>query len=284
MTNLSTVAAAEDVEAALEPRFANPGDRRFAARGLIQFLRTVREAGDDLPNVGAILKATVAADAIDRTPSLAAYGARLREARERAASSGQPPPGTLPLFTSDDLATLKPSLVVRTPETFARVALAYGAAYLVAFYLLALLWWYRGIRGDEILLAAAHLLTAVGFALLLSRPDPLRDTMLFVRYTEGVLLGIGLMGAVSFVDFRKASFLTLSYLPLAGALFVSLLLILFGNGPGSSRARVNLGPVQPIEAIRLLLALFLAGYFARRWELLRQIHGGTLRRYHVARG
>ena len=283
MTNLSTVGAAEDVEAALEPRFANPGDRRFAARGLMQFLRTVREAGDDLPNVGAILKATVAADAIDRTPSLAAYGARLREARERAASSGQPPPGTLPLFTSDDLATLKPSLVVRTSETFARAALACGAAYLVAFYLLALLWWYRGIRGDEILLAAAHLLTAVGFALLLSRPDPLRDTMLFVRYTEGVLLGIGLMGAVSFVDFRKASFLTLSYLPLAGALFVSLLLILFGNGPGSSRARVNLGPVQPIEAIRLLLALFLAGYFARRWELLRQIHGATLRRYHVAR-
>ena len=209
--------------------------------------------------------------------------ARLREARERAASSGQPPPVTLPLFTSDDLATLKPSLVVRTPETFARVTLACGAAYLVAFYLLALVWWYRGIRGDEILLAAAHLLTAVGFALLLSRPDPLRDTMLFVRYTEGVLLGIGLMGAVSFVDFRKASFLTLSYLPLAGALFVSLLLILFGNGPGSSRARVNLGPVQPIEAIRLLLALFLAGYFARRWELLRQIHGGTLRRYRVAR-
>ena len=32
---------------------------------------------------------------------------------------------------------------------------------------------------------------------------------------------------------------------------------------------MNLGPLQPIEAIRLLLALFLAGFFARRWELLR---------------
>ena len=29
--------------------------------------------------------------------------------------------------------------------------------------------------------------------------------------------------------------------------------------------------MQPIEAIRLLLALFLAGYFARRWELLREL-------------
>ena len=225
----------------------------------------------------------MAADAIDRTPSLATYQSRLREARARAATNQQPPPPTLPLLTSDDLAMVKPSLVVRTPETFGRMALAYGAAYLVAFYLLALLWWYRRIRGDEILLAAAHLLTAVGFALLLSRSDPLRDTLLFVRYTEGVLLGLGLMAAVSIVDFRKASFLTLSYLPLIGALLVSLLLILFGDGPGTSRARVNLGPVQPIEAIRLLLALFLAGYFARRWELLRQIHGETLRHHRLPR-
>ena len=164
MINLSTVAAAEDLEAALEPRFANPADRRFAARGLIQFLRTVREAGDDLPNVGAILKATVAADAIDvrrRLPPMERDFVRRARAPPAADSRR---PATLPLFTSDDLATLKPSLVVRTPETFARVALAYGAAYLAAFYLLALLWWHRGIRGDEILLAAAHLLTAVGFA------------------------------------------------------------------------------------------------------------------------
>jgi cell division protein FtsW (lipid II flippase) len=283
VTNLSTVGDAGDLETALEPRFANPADRRFAARGLFQLLRAVREAGDDLPNVGAILKATAAVDAIERTPSLVTFRERVRDARDRAARSGLPPPSVLPLFTADDLVTLKPSLVVRTPETFARVTLAYGAVYLAAFYCLVLLWWLRAVRGDEILLAAAHLLTAVGFGLLLARPDPLRDTLLFVRYTEGVLFGIGLMGAVSFVDFRKASFLTLSYLPLLGALFVSLLLILFGNGPGSSRARVNLGPVQPIEAIRLLLALFLAGYFARRWELIRQIHGETLRRFHAPR-
>src|SRR4029077_10280016 len=130
----------------------------------------------------------------------------------RAASSRQSPPGSLPLFSSDDLLTLKPFLTVRTPEAFARATLAYGSAYLAAFYLLVLFWWLRAIRGDEILLAAAHLLTAVGFALLLTRPAPLRGTMLFVRYTEGVLLCIALMGAVSLVDSRKASFLTLSYL------------------------------------------------------------------------
>ena len=44
---------------------------------------------------------------------------------------------------------------------------------------------------------------------------------------------------------------------------------------------MNLGPVQPIEAIRLLLALFLAGYFARRWELLRGVRGQSFRRLPV---
>ena len=56
-----------------------------------------------------------------------------------------------------------------------------------------------------------------------------------------------------------------------------MLLILFGTGPGSSTAKVNLGPLQPIEAIRLLLALFLAGYFARRWELLRELRSKIIR-------
>src|SRR5207248_291653 len=59
-------------------------------------------------------------------------------------------------------------------------------------------------------------------------------------------------------------------------LALSALLIVFGSGPGASHARVNLGPLQPIEAIRLLLALFLAGYFARRWELLRDLHAPLL--------
>ena len=66
--------------------------------------------------------------------------------------------------------------------------------------------------------------------------------------------------------FRQVARAGLSYLPLAGALALSVVLILFGGGPAGSNAKVNLGPLQPVEFIRLLLALFLAGYFARRWE------------------
>ena len=34
---------------------------------------------------------------------------------------------------------------------------------------------------------------------------------------------------------------------------------------------MNLGPFQPVEAIKILLVFFLAGYFARNWERLRDL-------------
>ena len=171
---------------------------------------------------------------------------------------------------------MKPFFVVRTRSAFRNRLLGFVGLYLLGFQSIALVWRLRGIRGDRVLLAAAHLLTAVGFAVLVSRVDPLRDNLLFVRYAEGVLVGLLLIMALSLVDFSTAMFLELSYLPLIGALSLSVLLILFGTGPGRSSAKVNLGPVQPIEAIRLLLALFLAGFFARRWELLRDLRGRTI--------
>ncbi len=113
--------------------------------------------------------------------------------------------------------------------------------------------------------------------MLLSRPDPLRDSLLFVRYAETIVLGLAVMTAVSMLDVAALGFVSFSYLPLIAALSLSVLLILFGTGPGSSSAKVNLGPLQPIEAVRLLLALFLAGYFGRRWELLREVRGEAIR-------
>src|SRR4029453_2364541 len=136
-------------------------------------------------------------------------------------------------------------------QEFRREVLLYASLYVLAFHLVPLVWWRRGVRGDRLLLAVAHLLTAIGFAALLSRPDPLRDSMLFVRFTEGTLAGLLVMTAVSLVDFGRIGFAELSYLPLAGALSLSVLLIAFGSGPGNSTAKVNLGPLQPIEAIRL---------------------------------
>jgi cell division protein FtsW (lipid II flippase) len=183
----------------------------------------------------------------------------------------------IPLFTPGDVAKLKPFLTVRTRDEFKNQLWLFGGLYLAGFHAVALFWRRRGVRTDLLLLAAAHLLTAIGFAVLLSRPDPLRDSLLFVRYAETIALGLGLMAALARVNVAAMGFVSLSYLPLLAALSLSVLLIFFGGGPGSSSAKVNLGPVQPIEAIRLLLALFLAGYFARRWELLREVRSETMR-------
>lgn len=245
LTNLNAVRDARELEAPLTLVFPNQSDRQVAARALFDHVAAIRRNGRDVSNVGALAGAKV--------------------------------------LTAEDLARVKPSFSVRSHDAFERLTLTYAGLYIAAFYVVLLGWRLRGVRGDVPLLAAAHLLTAVGFAVVVARPDPLRDTMLLVRYTEGVIAGLGALLLASFIDFRKASFLRFSYVPLVVALGLSIVLLLFGDGPGNSAAKVNLGPVQPIEAIRLLLALFLAGYFARRWELLRQISSQTIGRYRVPR-
>ena len=241
VTNLNALEDPSELESLLRPVFTEPSDRRDAVKNLYQLIASRRDAGDRLPNVGALR----------------------------------------PLLTREQLATLKPFAIVRTPEAHARQVVVWGSVYVVSVWLVALIWSIAGIRGDYVLLSAAHLLTALGFAALLSRQDPLRDTELFVRYAQMTSVGLILFGLVSALDVRRVTRLGLTYVPLAGALTLSAVLILFGAGPAGSNAKVNLGPVQPVEFIRLLLALFLAGYFARRWEVLRDIRSQTVHSVRV---
>ena len=272
VVNLSTANNAAALETALAPALAAPADRRFAGQQLLSFLAAARERGEELPNVAAILRVTVPAALVDRAPGLTVYAERLQRAREVHAQRNAAGPEQLALFTSGDLVLLKPGFRVRSIGEFRGLLLRWGALFIAGFYGIVLLWRVTGREGDVILLSAAHLLTALGLAALVSRADPVRDSLLFVRYVEGVLIGLVFLGLFSVLDLRRSAWLRLRYLPLAAAFVLSLALILFGDGPGTSGAKVNLGPVQPIEAIRLLLALFLAGYFARVWELLRQVN------------
>ncbi len=283
IVNLNTIEDPTQLESVLGTVFASAHDRSFAARELFRYLVDDRGQRHTLPNVGAIARVNVPVHAIEQSGKLEALSERLRVVRENAANAGSPPPESMPLFTAADLAALKPLLIVRTRAMFRRQVLLSSILYLLGFHVVALVWRLRGVQGDRLLLATAHLLTAIGFSILLSRPDPLRDVPLFVRYADVTALGLMVMTAASLLDFGVAGFLELSYVPLIVALSLSLLLILFGSGPGHSGAKVNLGPLQPIEAIRLLLALFLAGYFARRWELLREVRGTSIRNLRVPR-
>ena len=269
--DLNAVADARILEPVFQTVFERPADARLAARELFGFLRTADGAARPLANVGAVARVRVPAAAIDRAAGATAYHQRLADDRARLAAAGKTPPDTVALVTGAELAAIKPLLVVRNRADVRGALLLWGALYVAAFHAVAFLWRRRGMTGDRVLLSIAHALTAVGFALMVSRADPLRDVTLFVRYAQGVLAGLALVAGISILNVRSSRLRHFSYLPLAGALLLSVMLIVFGSGPSGSTAKVNLGPLQPIEAIRILLGLFLAGYFARHWEVLRAV-------------
>src|SRR5581483_6206549 len=143
--------------------------------------------------------------------------------------------------------------------------------YLAAFQAVFLIWRWSGLRGDFAIVPAIHLLTGMGLILAVSLRDPLRDTLEFSKFAWGVALGCLVLLAPSLRVFRYQRFSGWCYTPLFAALGLFALLMRFGSGPTGNDAHVNLGPFQPVEAIKVLLVFFLAGYFTRNWERLRDL-------------
>lgn len=229
-------------------------DKQFAARKILDFLR---DHGVP-PNVGALSRLRVTESEIRRTPRLQAFRARLGQGESTT------------LFTGEQLRAFKRLVLVRQPGAFRNSVLLWCGLFFVAFYALHLFWRVRGFTGDELVLPILHLLSGLGLILMVSLRDPLRDTMLFASFGQGVVAGCLLMAVASQIDYRR-TLGRLSFVPLLASFVLSVLLILFGSGPGASDAKVNLLGFQPVEIIKILLVLFLAGYFARRWELLREL-------------
>src|ERR1700730_742155 len=103
IVNLNTVSDAAEIEPAVAAIFANPADRRFAARELFRFVEADRNAGRAQSNVGAISRATVRVDAIERDQRLEVLARRAQTAEAMARTAGGNLPETLPLFTTADL-------------------------------------------------------------------------------------------------------------------------------------------------------------------------------------
>jgi cell division protein FtsW (lipid II flippase) len=209
--------------------FPDPAERRFAARKIYYL-------SGSLSNVGALVR-----------------GAGPREGQH---------------LNTEQFRALKPLFVVRRPAQFRRDFLVWSVLYLFSFFAVAVMWRARGFTGDRSLLIPIFLLTGAGLILMVSLRDPLRDYMIFTGFAQGVIGGCALLAIASFVDFRRL-FGSLSFVPLLASFLLSALLIVFGYGPGVSDAKVNLFGFQPVEIIRILLVLFLAGYFAERWDVLR---------------
>jgi cell division protein FtsW (lipid II flippase) len=171
---------------------------------------------------------------------------------------------------------VKPLVVVRTPREYALNYLLWTGLYLAAFWVVHLAWRARRFRGDGFILPALQLLTGIGLILMVSLRDPLRDTLDFKKFAWGVLLGCGVLLLPLLRPFQYSRFPRWTYTPLLAAFVLFGALLRFGSGPTGSDAKVNLGPFQPVELIKVLLVFFLAGYFAEKWERLRDLRQKSL--------
>src|SRR4051812_3570308 len=274
--NINAIADAAALEPIVQRVLPAEGDRRLAAHAVWSVLVQADGGRRVVSDVRAVARARIDSNIILRTPGAIELRARLDEERAVAAGSKKSSPPSIAALTPAQVAEIKPMLSVRSAGDVKRALLLWLAVYVLAFHGVSLLWRVRRGKGDRLLLVCAHLLTAFGLAAMIARQDPTRDSILFVRYTEGVVVGLGILAAVSLVNVRTGFVRGLSYLPLLAAFTLSAILLIFGGGPSGSGAKVNLGPFQPIELIRILLALFLAGYFARHWELLRAVRADAL--------
>jgi cell division protein FtsW (lipid II flippase)/cell division protein FtsI/penicillin-binding protein 2 len=261
IVDLSAATGPETLEIALAAVFTDAADRRVAANAIHRFLTDGGARPPSAPNVGALSRIRIPA------AELQAGGSGLRARLARAS------PGTasIALFTTSDIVTLKPSIIVRNSDAVASTVRWALLLYLVSFYGVVAYWRWRGFQGDPWLLPIAHLLTGLGLAAMLALQDPLRDRLLVADFSIGVSLGCIALAAMSTAAYRGTALERLALLPLLAAIAISAMLLVFGSGPGTSDAKVNLFGMQPVEVIRLLLVLYLAGYFASRWEFIRQL-------------
>src|SRR5262249_48062338 len=112
-------------------------------------------------------------------------------------SGGLPNVGRIrPLMTAEQFRFLKPRFVVRRPALFRRAFLIWTGLFFAAFLLVHLYWRVIGFTGDRLFLPAILVLSGAGLILMLSLRDPVRDQLLFVDFSQGVVGGCLLLAAL----------------------------------------------------------------------------------------
>ena len=241
-----------------------PAERNAVAAAL--FERVATGAGQPrLEHVGGLAAVTLPAAVVRRDKRLVSLNARLLERPEAAAVT---------VLSGTDLAALKPNVIVRTLEQYQYRVVTFVVVFMLAFWLAHAVRAWRGTTGDAVLLPVVQLLTGLGLMTLLTIRDPLRDMVIAEPMAIAIAAGCALWTIVSFIDFEDPRLRRAVLPPLSVAVLLALALLVFGSGPGGSGAKVNLLGVQPVEAIRLLVAFALAAYFARRWSFLREFSEG----------
>jgi cell division protein FtsW (lipid II flippase) len=267
IVNLNDLRSAEQLLPVLDV-FDSSAERSFAAQEIWQ-----RAHQGDLPNVGEIERIRIPAATIEHDRRLTGLRERLdaRRAAGTQAAGAQGGDISISLLSLQQFRQVKPRLVVRSPGQFRASFWLWSAVFLLSFAAVHVAWRLRRFAGDELILPALLLLAGLGLMMMVSVRDPLRDLPLYRGFAEGVLFGAALLFAASQLDYERSPLKRMSLAPLLAAFLLSGVLIVFGSGPGGSDAKVNLLGWQPVEAIKILVVLFLAGYFFDRWEFLREL-------------
>lgn len=119
---------------------------------------------------------------------------------------------------------------------------------------------------DPFIVPCAMMLSGLGCILLFSVKDPLRDTNVFAMQAWGIYLGILVALVPLSKSFDSLRLWRYTYIYVLVSILLTILLALFGSGPGG--ARLSMFGIQPVEVVKLMLVLFVASYLADRWGLL----------------
>lgn len=179
----------------------------------------------------------------------------------------------VPAVDAGVLADVGPRLIVRTPaqvlwQLLLLGAILAGSTVLVCAFLQAV-----GVRGDPYLVPIAAFLCGLGVITLFSLRDPLRDAPVYVHHAYGVLAGMGLFAIAASLPARRQGGRLLPgrmdfrrYTYVWAVIAILLMAALWALGKGPQGVRLSLGPLQPVEFIKVLLVLFLAGYLTEHGE------------------
>jgi cell division protein FtsW (lipid II flippase)/cell division protein FtsI/penicillin-binding protein 2 len=258
VVQLDRLRAASELEPMLT-MYEEPFERRAVARALYA---RVTDPQRPLNHVGGLAAVAIPAAEIRKER-------RFVELRSRL--DLRPGMAGVAVLAPADLAAIKPRIAVRDLTAFRRRLATSVALFLGAFWVAHLVRRWRRKDDDPVMLPVLMMLTGLGLTSMIALRDPLRDTMIGSAFVAGIVVGLALLLAVSEIDFEASPLRRATLLPLAVALALAVLLLVFGSGPGTSGAKVNLAGVQPVEAIRLLIILALAAYFARRLDFLREL-------------
>lgn len=149
---------------------------------------------------------------------------------------------------------------------------AYALALLLAgFWGVHYILWATQHCGDQFLLPLAAVLTTLGLTFLFRL-----DTDLAYRQIIWTMVGLLVLAAVTlgFRDYRRLQ--QYPYLFLSLGLFFLLITVLLGTRIGGAVRWLTLGSfqMQPVEAVKVLMVMFLAGYLSDKRELM--VYGAGL--------